>query len=211
MTGPRDDLSTVTVADAPASARTRVRIHPERAAPAEVAGILAAGMVAHVAFADGAQPVVIPMAYHFDPADPERLYLHGAHHSRLMAHLASGAPVCVGVTLVDGLVDSRTALYHSVNYRSVVCFARAAAEPAPGRQRALLDGMIARYFPGRLAGRDYEPAPDAHLDATAFVALEIEEASAKIRRGPPKGPRDADDTAPGSAGVIDLRGGPHAR
>ena len=113
---------------------TRVRVHPERESTEDAAAILAAGYVAHVGFAVEGQPYVIPMTYQFDPAEPTRLYIHGAHHSRLMAHLATGAPVCVTVTLVDGLVYSRTALYHSVNYRSVVCFARS-DEPA-GRRGA---------------------------------------------------------------------------
>jgi hypothetical protein len=64
--------------------------------------------------------------------------------------------------------------------------------------------MIGRYFPGRTAGRDYAPAPREHLDATAFVMLEIEEWSAKARRGGPKGPKDADPIAPGTAGVVML-------
>lgn len=184
--------------------RATVRAHPERAADDETAAdILAAGIVAHVGFAEGAQPFVIPMTYQFDRADPGRLYLHGAHHGRLMRHLASGAPACVTVTLADGLVYSRSALHHSVNYRSVVCFARAGAMPDAARQRELLEAMIARYFPGRTAGRDYEPIPDAHVAATAFVALDIEEWSAKVRRGGPKGPRDGDPEAWGSAGVVE--------
>lgn len=182
--------------------RATVRVHPDRAAPDEAPDFLAAGHVAHVGFEMDGQPYVIPMTYHYDPATPRSLYLHGGHHSRLMAHLAGGAPVCVTVTVVDGLVYSRSALFHSVNYRSVVCFCRAGAVPAPEERRRILEGMIGRYFPGRVSGRDYEAVPDAHLDATAFVALEIEEWSAKVRRGGPKGPRDADPIAWGSAGVI---------
>jgi hypothetical protein len=172
--------------------------------PEEASAILAAGCIAHVGFAVEGQPYVIPMTYQFDPAEPGRLYLHGGHHSRLMQHLATGAPVCVTVTMVDGLVYSRTALYHSVNYRSVVCFARAVADPDPEIQGRVLEAMIARYFPGRTAGRDYEPASAAHLEATAFIALEIEEWSAKARRGGPKGPRDADPISWGTAGVVPL-------
>lgn len=184
--------------------RTALRVHPEREAAEEAAAILADGYVAHVGFAIEGQPSVIPMTYQFDAAEPARLYLHGAHHSRLMAHLAEGAPVCVTVTLVDGLVYSRTALDHSVNYRSVVCFGRAAPAPDPGTTARVLEAMIARYFPGRTAGRDYEAPPAAHLEATAFIALEIEEWSAKARRGGPKGPRDADPIAWGTAGVVPL-------
>jgi nitroimidazol reductase NimA-like FMN-containing flavoprotein (pyridoxamine 5'-phosphate oxidase superfamily) len=184
------------------SPRATVRVHPDREASEEAGAFLAAGHVAHVGFAVDGQPYVIPMTYQFDPATPTRLYLHGGHHSRLMEHLASGAPVCVTVTMVDGLVYSRSALFHSVNYRSVVCFCRAAAVPEMAARAGILDGMIARYFPGRLAGRDYEAAPESHLEATAFVALEIEESSAKVRRGGPKGPRDSDPIAWGTAGVI---------
>jgi hypothetical protein len=188
-----------------ASARTTIRVHPERAVADEAPEFLAEGLVAHVGFVDDGQPVVIPMTYHVDPERPRRILLHGAHHSRLMQYLASGAPVCVTVTLVDGLVYSRTALYHSVNYRSVVCFARAAADqPDSAEQARLLDGMVGRYFPGRRPGADYEPAPPAHLGATAFVALDVDEWSAKARRGGPKGPRDADPDAPGTAGVVPL-------
>ena len=188
----------------PPPSRAELRVHPEREVPAEAPDILAAGIVAHVGFESEGQPYVIPMTYHYHPAEPRRIYLHGAHLSRLMAHLATGAPVCVTVTLTDGLVYSRTALYHTVNYRSIVCFGRAGEPPDATRQRALLDSMIGRYFPGRTAGRDYEPAPEAHLEATAFLALEIEEWSAKARRGGPKGPRDDDPHSPGTAGVVPL-------
>jgi nitroimidazol reductase NimA-like FMN-containing flavoprotein (pyridoxamine 5'-phosphate oxidase superfamily) len=158
-----------------------------------------------VGFVQDGEPFVIPMTYHFEPERPEHLYLHGAHHSRLMQHLGSGAPVCVTITLVDGLVHSRTALFHSVNYRSVAVFGRAAAAPPREDQRRLLEGMVARYWPGRTAGRDYDPIPNDHLESTAFIALQIEELSAKIRTGGPKGPRDNDPAAPGTAGVTELR------
>jgi nitroimidazol reductase NimA-like FMN-containing flavoprotein (pyridoxamine 5'-phosphate oxidase superfamily) len=183
--------------------RATIRVHAERDAGGEAAEFLAAGLVAHVGFADEGQPFVLPMTYHAPADEPGRLYLHGAHHSRLMAHLASGAAVCVTVTLVDGLVYSRTALYHSVNYRSVVVFGRAAArQPEPETQRRVFEAMIGRYFPGRTAGVDYEPIPDAHLEATALIALDVEEWSAKARRGGPKGPTDDDPAARGSAGVV---------
>jgi hypothetical protein len=190
----------------PPFSRSRIRIHPERSKPDEAHAILAAGLVAHVGFVDSGQPFVIPMTYYFNSERPEHVYLHGAHHSRLMQHLGTGAPICVTVTLVDGLVYSKTALFHTLNYRSVVVFGRAGAEPPRADRRRLLEGMVARYWPGRTAGRDYDPIPDDHLDPTAFVAIRIEELSAKVRRGGPKGPRDAEPAAPGSAGVTSLRG-----
>jgi uncharacterized protein len=184
--------------------RARLRRHPERAVPEETQAILAAGLVAHVGFVAAGQPFVIPMAYHYDPATPELLFLHGGPSSRLLEHLASGAPAVVAVTLLDGLVFSRTALYHSVNYRSVVCFGRAAPPLDARAAAAALEAMIARYFPGRTAGRDYAAPPLEHLDATSVVVLKIEEWTAKARRGGPLGPQDDDPDAPGSAGVVDL-------
>ena len=197
-----------TASSASADPRATIRMHPERGVPDEVSEILADGIVVHVAFVADGEPFAIPMTYQHDAQSPERLHLHGAHHGRLLEHLQSGASVCVSLTLVDGLVYSRTALNHSVNYRSVVGFGRAAArQPELAERRQILDRMIGRYFPGRTPGLDYEIAPDVHLDATAFVTLEIEAWSAKARRGGAKGPRDDDPDAPGTAGVVELARG----
>ena len=185
------------------SDRTTFRVHPERSAPDEVAAILTAGIVAHVGLVDGRGPVVIPMIYHYDPSEPTRLYLHGAPHSQLVQAASSGASICVTVTLIDGLVYSRTALYHSVNYRSAVCFGHGVMASDAERQR-VLDAIIPRYFPGRTAGRDFDTMPNAHLKATDVIAMTIDDASAKVRRGGPKGPRDNDSQALGSAGVVQL-------
>jgi uncharacterized protein len=193
-------------AAAPPPAESVVRAHPERARIAEAPRILAAGMVAHVGFVDGGRLVVIPMTYHYAVEEPFRLYLHGGVRGRLMAHLASGAGVAVTVTELDGLVYARTALHHSMNYRSVVMSARAAErQPTPAERGGILEAMIARYFPGRRAGVDYEAATAAQLEATALVALDIEEWSAKVREGGPNGPGDEDASLPGSAGVVTLR------
>ncbi len=189
-------------------AESVLRAHPERARTAEAPRILVAGLVAHVGFVDDGRPVVIPMTYHYAEEEPFRLYLHGGVRGRLTTHLASGGQVGVTVTELDGLVYARTALHHSVNYRSVVMAARAAAsQPEPGERGRILEAMIARYVPGRRAGVDYEAASAAHLAATALVALEIEEWSAKVREGGPNGPGDEDPSRPGSAGVVELRRG----
>ena len=189
----------------PLPAHAVIHAHPERDRTDEAPQILERGIVAHVAFVEGGRPVVIPMTYQFSAAEPHLFYLHGGRNGRLMKHLATGAPVSVAVTMADGLVYSRSALNHSVNYRSVVLFGRAAArQPGLGERRRILEAMIARYFPGRRAGADYEPAPDAHLEATALVALEIKEWSAKVREGGPNGETDGDPAHPGTAGVIPL-------
>lgn len=189
------------------SQRTRIRRHPERAVPNEWQNILAQGIVAHLGFVQDGQPFVIPFAYHYDPSQPNRMYLHGSVKSRAVRHLASGAPVCVSVTLVDGLVYSRDAQYHSVNYRSVVCFGRARLIADRAAKEAVLERMTRRYFPGRTLGRDYMPPTAPQMRGTAVLEVCIEEWSAKARRGGPRGPRDADPSAPGTCGVVDLRGG----
>ncbi|HSQ59397.1 MAG TPA: pyridoxamine 5'-phosphate oxidase family protein [Acidobacteriota bacterium] len=94
---------------------TRIRQHPERAVPEEAAGILAAAHVAHVGFVVEGQPYVIPFTYHFDPAMPDRLYLHGSLTGRALNALGAGAPACVAVSLVDGLVASKTAEVTAIN------------------------------------------------------------------------------------------------
>lgn len=180
---------------------TRIRIHAERAVPDRAPEFLAAGLVAHVGIVQDGQPFVIPMNYAYDPAEPDRLYLHGSQASRLLNSMATGAPVCVEVTTVDGLVYSRSALYHSTNYRSVVCFGTAQVITDRSRKDAILTKMIDRYFPGRTAGRDYVAASEAELDATSMVEIRIREMSAKMRVGPPKGPNDDKPGAVGNCGV----------
>jgi nitroimidazol reductase NimA-like FMN-containing flavoprotein (pyridoxamine 5'-phosphate oxidase superfamily) len=186
------------------SQRTRIRRHPERAVPDEAAAILGAGQVAHVGFVQDGSPFVIPHLYHYDPARPDRLYLHGARAGRAMRLLAAGTPVCVEVTLLDGLVFSRAAQSHSANYRSVVVFGHARAVGDEATKRAVFDAMTQRYFPGRQLGRDYAAVASDYLATTSVVEVQIEEWSAKARRGGPLGPLDADPDAPGSAGVVDL-------
>ncbi len=181
--------------------RSQVRRHPERAVPDEAAEIFAAGLVAHVGFVEDGEPVVIPMSYHYDPSVPDHLYLHGSRDSRLLRVLASGAPVCIAVTVVDGLVYSRTAFNHSMNYRSVVAFGRGRVIEDADEQVACFAAMTQRYFPGRTLGRDYAPPTPQQLAATVLVDVRIEEWSAKARRGGPRGPYDADPDAPGTAGV----------
>lgn len=183
-----------------------VRQHSERSVPDETDSILSAGLVAHVGFTLDGWPHVVPFSYHFDPAEPSRLWLHGNPESRALTHLAAGAPVCVEVALVDGLVHSRTALYHSMNYRSAVLYGRGRAVEDAAEKRRILQGMIARYWEGRTPGRDYEAARAEHLELTTVIELAIESRSAKARRGGPKGPRDADPDAPGTAGVTPVRG-----
>jgi uncharacterized protein len=188
--------------------RTRIRRHPERAVPEAAASILGQGAVAHVGFVEDGWPVVIPLLYHFDPEVPDRLYVHGARASRALQHLATGRPVCLEVTLLDGLVYSRAAESHSANYRSAVVFGHAQAVGDEATKRAVFEAMTRRYFAGRTLGRDYQPVSSEYLATTALVEVRIEAHSAKARTGGPLGAGDDDPTAPGTSGVVDLAGRP---
>jgi nitroimidazol reductase NimA-like FMN-containing flavoprotein (pyridoxamine 5'-phosphate oxidase superfamily) len=162
-------------------------------------------MVAHVGFIHDDYPVVIPMSYHYSSEKPDRLYLHGSIRSRLLQHLAGGAPVCVAVTLTDGLVYSRKAMNHSMNYRSAVIFGEAREVIDEAEKSGLFDQMVQRYFPGRIADQDYRAPPAQDLAVTSLIGVTIKDWSGKARRGGPTAPEDDDPNAPGSAGVINLR------
>lgn len=185
--------------------RTRIRNHPERAVPEETTEILSQGLVAHLGFIQDDVPYVIPFTYHYDPDSPDSIYLHGSIRSRALKHLATGAPVCITVTLTDGLVYSRKAMNHSVNYRSATLFGKAREVTDEDEKFDLFDKMVQRYFPGRMVGHDYNAPPSPDLGVTALVEVRIEEWNAKARRGAPTGPDDDNPDALGSAGVIELR------
>jgi nitroimidazol reductase NimA-like FMN-containing flavoprotein (pyridoxamine 5'-phosphate oxidase superfamily) len=142
--------------------------------------ILDAGFLASVGFCVDGQPFVIPTLY---GRDAERLYLHGSAVSRMLRELETGIPACVTVTLVDGLVLSRSAFDHSMNYRSVVAFgtARKVLDPEPKIKalRVISEHLIA----GRWA--EVRGPNDKELKATTVLEFSIEEASSKVRSGPP--------------------------
>lgn len=160
-----------------------------------VDAILDAGRIAHVGFVHDDQPYVIPMAY---VRDGERLLLHGSGGSRMMRALARGAPACVTVTILDGLVLARSVFHHSMNYRSVVALGRAVKLEGPEKSVALerlVDGLV----PGRSA--EARGPNRSELAATMILAFPLDEVSAKVRTGPPVD--DAEDLAlPIWAGTI---------
>jgi nitroimidazol reductase NimA-like FMN-containing flavoprotein (pyridoxamine 5'-phosphate oxidase superfamily) len=161
--------------------------------------ILDEGFVCHVGFAVDGQPFVIPTGY---ARDGDTLYLHGSAASRMLRSLAGGIPVCVTVTLIDGLVLARSAFHHSINYRSVVILG--VAEPVEDRQEkmAALKAFTEHVIPGRW---DEVREPDEQdLKGTSVLRLPLVEVSAKIRTGPPKD--DEEDYAiPVWAGELPLR------
>lgn len=167
----------------------RATVHrlPQRAAyDAEtIRAILDAGFLAHVGFCVDGQPFVIPTLYGraSDSGETDRLYLHGSAASRMLRELSSGVPACVTVTLVDGLVLARSAFNHSMNYRSVVAFGTARKiDDIQGKAEALR--VISDHV---IAGRweDVRTPSAKELKATSVLEFTIEDASAKVRTGPP--------------------------
>ena len=184
----------------PPSPRAQVRRLPDRGAydRPTIHAILDEGLVCHVGFVSEGQPFVIPMSY---GREGERLLLHGSAASRLMRGLEAGWPVCLTVTLLDGLVLARSAFHHSMNFRSVVLFGRARPVDDPAGKTAALRVISEHVVPGRW---DAVRPPNAReLAATTVLEVPIDEASAKIRTGPPKD--DPEDLSlPVWAGVLPL-------
>jgi nitroimidazol reductase NimA-like FMN-containing flavoprotein (pyridoxamine 5'-phosphate oxidase superfamily) len=132
----------------------------------------------------------------------DELLLHGAPKSRLIQHVAAGHPVCVSFALFDGWVLGAAACSHSMNYRSVVLFGQGRlVEPAAEKMRAF-ELFTERMMPGRW--QEVRPPNDKELAATAIVAIQIEEASAKVRDGPARDNR-ADQAQGAWAGVVPVR------
>ncbi|MBX7233486.1 MAG: pyridoxamine 5'-phosphate oxidase family protein [Caldilineales bacterium] len=161
-----------------------------------VYSIIDEALYCHVGFVQDDQPIVIPTIHaRLDDA----LILHGAKASRMLKHLAAGQPVCVTITLLDGLVFARSVFNHSMNYRSVVVFGHGRLiEDADEKWRAV-EALTEHIARGRWAD-SRQPTPK-EMDATAVVSIAIERASAKIRTGPP-GDDEADYALPVWAGVL---------
>jgi nitroimidazol reductase NimA-like FMN-containing flavoprotein (pyridoxamine 5'-phosphate oxidase superfamily) len=183
------------------TARTQVHRLSERARydRETIERILDEALICHVAWSDGdGRARVLPT---IQARVGETLYLHGSRAARAWKAIAGGAEVCVAATIVDGLVLARSAFHHSMNYRSVVLYGRAREVTDPDE---LLDAAraITRHV---LPGREDEarmPTPD-EFKQTILFAITIDEASAKVRTGPPKD--DEQDLAlPLWAGVLPL-------
>jgi nitroimidazol reductase NimA-like FMN-containing flavoprotein (pyridoxamine 5'-phosphate oxidase superfamily) len=142
--------------------------------------ILDEGFICHVSFAVDGQPFVIPTGY---ARVGDQLYIHGSQVSRMLRTLAEGVNVCVAVTLVDGLVLARSAFHHSVNYRSVVIFGRAALIEDKEAKLAALFAFSEHVLPGRWD--DVREPTEQELKATTVLSLRLVEVSAKVRTGPP--------------------------
>ncbi len=182
------------------SPRTTVRRVPKRARydRSTIDAILDEALLCHVGFVVEGQPYVIPTIH---ARVDDVLYVHGAVASRMLKVLATGVPVCVTVTLLDGLVLARSAFHHSMNYRSVVVLGTARPVTDRNELSRALHALVEHVVPGR---SEEVRGPNAkELEATAVLAIPIDEVSAKVRTG---GPVDEpEDHALGCwAGVLPL-------
>ena len=185
----------------PQTDRTKLKRLPKRGHfdRETVYSILDEGFICHVGFVVDGQPFVIPTGY---ARVHDRLYVHGSQASRMLRNLASGIDACVTVTLLDGLVLARSAFHHSMNYRSVLVFGRPTIVADPAEKTAALLALSEQIIRGRWA--DVREPSDEELKMTTVLRLPLEEASAKIRTGPPLD--DEEDYAlPVWAGVVPLK------
>ncbi len=180
--------------------RTEVRRLAERAIYDRevINAILDEAIVCHVGFVVEGSPVVIPTIH---ARVDDTLYFHGSPASRMLRSLKKGVAVSVAVTLLDGLVVARTPFHQSLNYRSVVVFGRARLVDDPDEKLAALQAVTDHVTPGRW--EDSRPPTDTEVHGTLVLALPLDEASAKVRTGPPVD--DEEDLAlPHWAGVVPM-------
>jgi nitroimidazol reductase NimA-like FMN-containing flavoprotein (pyridoxamine 5'-phosphate oxidase superfamily) len=180
--------------------RTRVVREPQRAVydRAIINQILDEAFLCHVGFAVDGQPYVIPTSY---GRHDDMLYIHGSAASRMLRNLDKGVPVCVTVTLLDGLVLARSVFNHSMNYRSVVILGTATLVDDPAEKLEALRLLSEHIIPHRWD--DARQPNDKELKATSVLRLPIEEFSAKVRVGPAVDDEE-DYSFPTWAGVIPL-------
>ena len=181
--------------------RTTVKRLPKRAdySRETINDILDEGFVCHVGFVVDGQPFVIPTGY--ARAD-NHIYIHGSAASRMLRSLSTGIDVCLTVTIVDGIVLARSAFHHSMNYRSVVVFGKALPIEDPLEKMEALYALSEHIIPGRW--KDVREPSDQEMKATLVLKLPLEEASAKIRTGPPIDD-ETDYEIPVWSGVLPLK------
>lgn len=164
-----------------------------------VNAILDEALICHVGFAVDSQPFVLPTTH---ARVDDRLYIHGSVGARMLRTLRRSAPICVTVTLIDGLVLARSAFHHSMNYRSVVILGTAREVEEESEKRGAFDALVNHVMAGR--STQTRQASVQELKATSVLCLPIEEASAKVRTGPPLDD-EGDYALPYWAGVLPLQ------
>jgi len=184
--------------------RIRVRRIPKNARydVDSINRVLDRGQIAHVSFASDGQPYCIPTLY---ARVGDRVLIHGSSASRMIRHLATGAPACVTVTIFDGWVLARSAFETSANYDSAVLFGRFRSITAPDDKLSALEAFMEVVLPGRWA--EVRHPSRQELKGTAILELEIDEASVKTRSGPPDDDDSPDSERETWAGVIPVTRG----
>jgi nitroimidazol reductase NimA-like FMN-containing flavoprotein (pyridoxamine 5'-phosphate oxidase superfamily) len=180
--------------------RTTVKRLPERGVydRATIHAILDEALICHLGFVSDGQPFVIPTGF---ARDGDSLFVHGSPASRMLRTVSGGVPVCLTVTLVDGMVLARSAFHSSMNYRSVVVLGTATPVIDPDRRLHAMKALVDHLIPGRWD--DLRPITQKELKATLILEIPLAEASAKVRTGGPKD--DEEDYAlPIWAGVVPL-------
>jgi len=182
------------------SKQNKVRQLREKAAydHETVHGVLDAGLVAHVAFVQDGEPVVVPMLY---GREGETLFLHGARKARVIRLLEGTGTTCANVTLLDGLVYARSAFESSMNFRSVTVFGTARLVEDRDDKLHALRVISECTMPGRWS--EVRESLDNEIKMTGVIALTIESASAKISTGMPED-EEFDLDTPIWAGVLPL-------
>lgn len=162
----------------PVSERNQVKRRHDRGFydHATVHALLDAAMLCHVSYVIDGQPFCTPT---FFWREGRRLYWHGSSASRMLRNLAHGEPACLTVTHLDSLVLARSGFNHSADYRSVMAFGQARLVDDPQEKERALVMMVDRLYPQRTAG--LRPATVQEIKATTVIAMDIEQASAKIR------------------------------
>jgi hypothetical protein len=148
---------------------------------AVIDSILDEGLIAHLAVSDEhGQPYVLPTMH---ARSGDVVYCHGSAASRTLRAMQGGAPACLTVTLLDGLVLARSVMHHSANYRSAVVLGTARLVDEPAEKLDALRAIVEHIVPGRWA--EARHPTESEMKATSVLALPIDESSAKIRTGPP--------------------------
>jgi nitroimidazol reductase NimA-like FMN-containing flavoprotein (pyridoxamine 5'-phosphate oxidase superfamily) len=185
----------------PINRRNKVKRLAERGQydKATIYPIVDEAFICHVGFVQEGQPFVIPTIHaRWD----DRILFHGAKASRLLKHIQAGNPLCVTVTLLDGLVMARSLFNHSMNYRSAVLYGHGYLLEDGAEKLEALRLISEAIVPGRW--EDARQPTGKEMQATTVVAMPIESASAKIRSGPP-GDDEEDYALPVWAGVVPIR------
>ena len=183
------------------TARSKVKRLPKRAHydRETIYGILDAAFICHIGYVLGRQPYVTPTAFW---REGDAVYWHGSSKSRMLLALEKGPEICLTVTLIDALVVARSGFHKSINYRSAMLFGRPYKVENPRDKLAKMRAFVQRLYPGRW--EQLRPVNRQELKATTVLGMHIEEASAKVRTGPPVD-EEEDYALPIWGGVIPIR------